>query len=417
MNTEIITIGNELISGSVLDTNASFLADRLLSLGIEVTRMTSVGDNEFDMKDSLERAMVRSDVVLVTGGLGPTPDDITSEVAAKTLGRKLVLYEEALNHIKELFQKRGLKMPSSNDKQAFIPENGELIMNPIGTACGFLIREKEKLIFFLPGVPREVVRMTDESVLSILRKEKGEGSQFKTTTLKAFGLSESKIAELIRDIIEKDEATRIGFLPNYPENYIKITAKGMSYEEASAKVSAMEEEIAERLGDYIFGRDDQTLEGVVGDLLRSSGDTIAVAESCTGGLITTRLTNIPGSSDYVERGVVTYSNQAKIDILNVPAHLVEEFGAVSAQVAESMAQGVRKLGRTTLGLAVTGIAGPGGATPEKPVGLVFVSLADEKKTVVKSYNFPGDRSQVRLASSEAALDLVRRYYLGSKSKE
>ncbi|MEW6615622.1 MAG: competence/damage-inducible protein A [Thermodesulfobacteriota bacterium] len=411
MNAEIITIGNELISGSVIDTNSSFLAERLLSIGIEVTRITSVGDNDLDIADSLECALQRSDVIIVTGGLGPTPDDITTEVAAKILGRKLIFNKEALDWVKGFFRKLGLEMPLNNEKQALIPERAELIMNPTGTACGFLAREKDKLIFFLPGVPRELVRMTDESILPILQREKVEGFQFKTTTLKVFGLGESKIAELIKDLVKKYEAARIGFLPNYPENYIKITAKGLNYEETSTIASKIGEEITNRLGDYIFGRDDQTLEGVVGDLLRENGDTIAVAESCTGGLISHRLTNIPGSSDYMMRGIVAYSNQAKTDLLNVPASLIDESGAVSAKVAEKMAQGVRELGKTTLGLAVTGIAGPGGGTPDKPLGLVFISLADKKGTLVKSYNFTGDRSRIRLATSQTALDLVRRYYL------
>ncbi|PJB39287.1 MAG: competence/damage-inducible protein A, partial [Deltaproteobacteria bacterium CG_4_9_14_3_um_filter_44_9] len=411
MNAEIITIGNELVSGSVIDTNSSFLAERLLSIGIEVTRITSVGDNELDITDSLESALQRSEVILITGGLGPTPDDITAEVAAKTLGRELVINEEALDWVKGFFKKLGLEMSPNNEKQALIPERTELIMNPTGTACGFLAREKDKLVFFLPGVPRELVRMTDESILPILQREKGEGFQFKTTTLKVFGLGESKIAELIKDVVQKCESVRIGFLPNYPENYIKITAKGLDYEETSTIVSTIEEEITKQLGDYIFGRDDQTLEGVVGDLLRENRDTIAVAESCTGGLISHRLTNVPGSSDYMMRGIVAYSNQAKTDLLNIPASLIDESGAVSSKVAEKMAQGVRELGKTTLGLAVTGIAGPGGGTPDKPVGLVFISLSDKKETVLKGYNFPGNRAQIRLAASHAALDLVRRYYL------
>jgi len=411
MNAEIITIGNELISGSVQDTNASFLAERLLSIGTEVTWMTSVGDNESDIRDALQSALRRSDVVLVTGGLGPTPDDITAEVAANTLRRKLILNEEALNRMKELFGNHGLRMPSNNEKQALIPEGAELLLNPVGTACGFMVKEEKKFLFFLPGVPRELARMADEGVLPLLQREKGQGFNFNTTTLKVFGLTESRIAELIEDLVKADEAIRISFLPNYPENHIKVTAKGFNDQKALKRVSEMAEAIAKRLGDCIFGRDDQTLEGVVGDLLRSHRDTIAVAESCTGGLISKRLTDIPGSSDYMKRGIVAYSNQAKIDLLGIPSSLIDRFGAVSAQVAEKMAQGAREHGKTVLGLGVTGIAGPGGGTLEKPIGLVFICVADKRETFVTSYNFPGDRAQVRLATSQAALDLVRRYYL------
>jgi nicotinamide-nucleotide amidase len=390
MYAEIIAIGNELISGSVMDTNSSFLAERLISVGIEVRWMTSVGDNEPDIKESLKSALNRAEVILVTGGLGPTHDDITACVVAKTLKRKLIQNEQALNWIKKLF---------------------ELIHNPIGTACGFMIRENGRLSFFLPGVPREMVRMTDESVLPILKREKGEGFRFKTETLKVFGLGESRIAELIKDIVERDEDIRIGFLPNFPENYINITAKGKNDNEVCSKVSEVADEIAKRLGDYVFGKDGQTIEGVVGDLLRSNGDTIALAESCTGGLISRRLTDIPGSSDYLKRAVVAYDNQTKIDLLHVPKRMLDEFGAVSGEVAKKMAEGIREYGKTTLGLGVTGIAGPGGGTPEKPVGLIFISLSDSKETIVKSYNFPGDRAQVRLLTSQSALDLIRRYYL------
>ena len=412
MDAEIITIGNELISGSVSDTNSSFLANKLLSIGIEVVRMTSVGDNELDITDSLKRAMERSDVILVSGGLGPTPDDITAEIAAKTFGRELVLNEHALNWVKKLFRDYGLEMPPSNEKQALIPEGSELIMNPVGTACGFMARERGRLIFFLPGVPRELTRMTNDSILSILQKEDQDGVKYRTTMLKLFGLSESKIAELLKDIIAKDESIKIAFLPNYPENHIKITAKGRNLQETTIKISATAEEITERLRDYIFGRDDQTFEGVVGGLLISNKDTIAVAESCTGGMISQLLTNIPGSSDYMKGGIVAYSNQAKTDLLKVPSTMIEKFGAVSEEVAGKMAQGVRELSETTFGLGVTGIAGPDGGTAEKPVGTVFVSLSDKKQTVVKRCSFTGDRAQIRLISSHTALDLVRRYYLG-----
>jgi nicotinamide-nucleotide amidase len=411
MYAEIIAIGNELISGSVMDTNSSFLAERLISVGIEVRWMTSVGDNEPDIKESLKSALNRAEVILVTGGLGPTHDDITACVVAKTLKRKLIQNEQALNWIKKLFDSAGLSMPPNNEKQAMIPEGAELIHNPIGTACGFMIRENGRLSFFLPGVPREMVRMTDESVLPILKREKGEGFRFKTETLKVFGLGESRIAELIKDIVERDEGIRIGFLPNFPENYIKITAKGKNDNEVCSKVSEVADEIAKRLGNYIFGKDGQTIEEVVGDLLRSNGDTIALAESCTGGLISRRLTDIPGSSDYLKRAVVAYDNQTKIDLLHVPKRMLDEFGAVSGEVAKKMAEGIREYGKTTLGLGVTGIAGPGGGTPEKPVGLIFISLSDSKETIVKSYNFPGDRAQVRLLTSQSALDLIRRYYL------
>ncbi|MDY6855436.1 MAG: competence/damage-inducible protein A [Thermodesulfobacteriota bacterium] len=411
MYAEIIAIGNELTSGSVIDTNSSFLAERLISVGIEVRWMTSVGDNELDIKESLMRALNRAEVILVTGGLGPTHDDITAYVVAKTFKRELIRNEEALNRIKALFDSLGFRMPLNNEKQAMIPEGAELIHNPIGTACGFIIRQNDRLSFFLPGVPREMIRMTDESVLPLLEREKGGGFRFKTETLKIFGLGESGIAEMIKDIVERDEDIRIGFLPNFPENYIKITAKGKSDKEVCSKLSKASNEIEKRLGDCVFGKDRKTIEGVVGDLLRLNGDTIALAESCTGGLISSRLTDIPGSSDYFKRAVVAYDNQAKIELLHVPKSIVDEFGAVSGEVAKKMAQGIREYAKATLGLGVTGIAGPGGGTAEKPVGLVFISLSDKKETLVKRYIFPGDRAQVRLLTAQSALDLVRRYYL------
>lgn len=411
LKAEIVTIGDELITGGVVDTNSSFIARNLTSIGIEITMFSSVGDDASLVERAVSSALERSDLVIVTGGIGPTGDDITREAISEMAGRKLALNAEILDLIKERFLKMGLEMGSGDKKQAFFPEGAETVKNPMGTAWGFILRHQKKLLIVLPGVPRELKAMMTESIIPFLAGEEREERVFKSRTLKVFGITETRIEESLRDTMIEYGRVRWSFLPNYPENHIKITVEGKNGAEVERTLKEVEAEIFKRLGHYIFGFDDQTLESVAGDLLRSRKMTLAVAESCTGGLITHRLTNIPGSSDYLNQGVVAYSNQAKIDILGVPASIIKKFGAVSEQTARKMAEGVRRIGKATLGLAVTGVAGPGGGTPESPVGKVFIALADAEETGVKDYNFFGNRESIKLMTSQVALNLLRRYFL------
>ncbi|MGQ9693190.1 MAG: competence/damage-inducible protein A [Thermodesulfobacteriota bacterium] len=414
MKIEIITIGNELTSGEIIDTNSPFMASELTANGFEVTYITTVGDQEFYIEAALQKAQEHAEVIIAAGGLGPTADDITTSAAARALGRNLIINKEVLQQLHELFAQRGMEMPLANEKQAFFPSQAEIIPNPLGTANAFFLRNKGKLFIFLPGVPKELQYLFKEKVIPLLIKEregKGEQEFRQVRTLKIFGLTESAIADRLRDINLANYSATLAYLPRFPENHVKITVKGKTEAETEKKLLALEKIIREKLAGRVLAVDEETLEQIVGQMLRQNQATLAVAESCTGGLIAHRLTQVPGSSDYFERGIVAYSNRAKIEILRVPANIINKNGAVSAPVAEQMASGVREISNTTLGLAVTGIAGPTGGSEEKPVGTVFIALAAPAGVVSKKYNLAGDRDQIKILSAQIALDWVRRYFL------
>ena len=411
MKAEIITIGNELSSGSVQNTNATFIANQLHTIGIEVVKITTVGDDTETIVDALRSAQQKVSFVIVAGGLGPTVDDITTRAAAEALRRKLVLNKHALNAMEEKFQKFGRTMSPHNVKQAYLPSGSALIPNPIGTACGFSLAKSSTLFIFLPGVPREMKRMFEESVTPVIKKEQPETSLVRSRVLKIFGKNESYCDQMLSDVIKSEKEITFAFLPHYPEISLKLTMRGNDKKYIEKKLKAVERTITKILGDIIFGKDEETLEEVVGNLLRSKGATISLAESCTGGLITHRLTNVPGSSDYLERSLIVYSNKAKKELLKVPATILNRFGAVSKETAECMAKGVKSLSKTNLGLAVTGIAGPTGGTPEKPVGTVFISLAHSRYITTQKHRFYGDREQIKSMTSHYALDTLRKYLI------
>jgi nicotinamide-nucleotide amidase len=411
LRVELITIGNELTSGEVVDTNAAFMAEALSEAGLEVPFITTIGDEALNIEDSLRRAGERAEVVIVTGGLGPTQDDITASSAAKALELQLVLNRQVLENLKKRFAERGMEMPVSNEKQAFFPHQAEIIPNPVGTACGFIVRQRGKIFIFLPGVPRELKVLMRENVIPFLEKERKEKIAVRSCTLKVFGFTESAIADLLKDVKPGDFSATLAYLPRFPENHVKITVRGRVAEEAEEKLRRLASLIREKLQGRVIAADRETLEEMVGQLLRAGGATLAVAESCTGGLVAHRLTRIPGSSDYFERSVVVYSNDAKVQMLGVPKESIDRNGAVSAEVAEKMAEGVRRVSNATLGLGITGIAGPAGGSVEKPVGTVFIALASPKGTVSRRYQFMGDRDQIKTISAYTAIDWVRRYFL------
>lgn len=411
MKVELITIGNELTSGEVVDTNAAFMAEALAEAGIEVVFITTTGDNPWHIEDALLRAQERAEVVVVSGGMGPTKDDITVSSAAKALGLPLVLHKEILEGLRKRFAQRGMEMPVSNEKQAFFPQQAEIFPNPLGTACGFILRRLGKFFIFLPGVPRELKYLFKENVIPFLGKERKEKIVIRSATLKVFGYTESAIADLLKDIDPQEFSACLAYLPRFPENHVKITIKGSSLDEVEGNLGKLMEIIRENLQGRVIAMNQERLEEIVGHLLRSNHATLAVAESCTGGLVAHRLTQIPGSSDYFERGIVVYSNAAKVQMLQVPESLITAVGAVSAEVAEKMAERVRQVSTATLGLAITGIAGPAGGSEDKPVGSVFIALASPQGTVSKKYQFIGDRNQVQVISAYTAIDWVRRYFL------
>lgn len=410
MRAEIIATGTELLSGGVLETNSLFLSEELLSLGIDTAFKTVVGDDEKDMEEAFRRAMERADVVIITGGIGPTEDDITRKVIAKMVKKRLVLNEDAHKAIHARLAGRGKEVLVANDRQALIPAGARLLQNPVGIAPGFFLNEKNAFIAVLPGVPRELYAMFREELKPALAERLGGKIFIRRRILHTCGISESAVNQAIQDILRL-RAPVVGLSAKETGVDILIIAHETSAEQAQSLSDRTEAVIRQKLGDAVYGVDGQTMEEVVGALLKQRRFKLAVAESCTGGLIGARITNISGSSEYFERGAVTYSNTAKTEMLGVPAQLIEHHGAVSSEVAAAMAQGIRQAAKTELGLSVTGIAGPAGGSEQKPVGLVYTALASSQGVKTAEHRFLGDREQIRIKSSQMALDMVRRYLI------
>lgn len=414
---EVVAIGDELLSGDVIDTNSSHVSRELFSIGIEVKYRQVVGDDIDSIKKALDLAAERSQVCVVCGGLGPTEDDMTTKAAAESLGVDLQLDEGVLASLKERFEKLGIAWTESNVKQAMFPVGSEILPNKWGSAAGFMIKNGSSYQFFLPGVPAELEKMMANVVIPRIIKYFGRGETFLKRSLKFFGVTESKLNTLLADLSWSSDSYRISSLPHFPEVEIKIIAWGGSPEEVERILNNVENMIRERAGSYIYGTDSQTLEERVGALLRERKMTLAVAESCTGGLIGDMITKVPGSSDYFERGLVTYSNRAKIELLGVPEEVLRRHGAVSESTARAMAKGVRERSRTSIGLATTGIAGPTGGSPEKPVGTVFIAVTDGDKTICKRYQFGGDRLRIKALTASVALENLRRFLLSQEMIE
>ncbi len=410
MKISILTIGNELTTGRIQDTNSSFIATTLNSLGWQVPVMMAVGDDDDAIKRGLDYTLSLADAVIITGGLGPTADDITTAAIAKACGLGLYTDEAVLKEIRARFEMRRFEWTPNNAKQAVFPLGAAPIYNPTGTAWGFALKRGSKLITVVPGVPSEVKRMLPEEVIPLLREASTGPREFVLSrTIKLFGLSEAKVDQTVAGLGLNLPGLSIGFYPRFPENHLVLTSRNLSEEEGRKNVAAAEALITKALGKYIFGYDDETLDGIVASLLTKKKMTLAVAESCTGGLITDRLTNIPGSSLFLERGVVTYSNESKTDLLGVPAEVIGKFGAVSDETARLMAEGVRRLAGTDLGVSTTGIAGPTGGTEAKPVGTVYIALADRDQSVSRLFHFRWERRRIKEISSQWALEMLRRY--------
>lgn len=407
LNAEIIAIGSEMLTPFRVDTNSLWLTERLNSMGVDVKLKTVVGDDESRLEETIRDAIKRSEIVIATGGLGPTEDDITRKIFARVLKRRLILDDAILEKLKARFAKRGMAMPEINARQALVMERAEVLPNQNGTAPGMLVAEGKCTIAMLPGPPREMKPMFDASVAPVLKQQVGDVVIVRRR-LNIFGLTESRTDELAAPVYTRfqNPVTTILFKDGQIE--LHLTAQAKNDTEANRLLDELAGQLDEALGEYVYSRRDETLEQVVGDLLRWRGYSLATAESCTGGLLAGRITEVPGSSDYFLEGVVTYSNEAKMRMLGVPAAMLEEHGAVSEAVACAMASGVRKLADSTFGIGVTGIAGPGGGTEEKPVGLVYIALADEDTVTARKLIFPGDRQFIRTLTVNSALDLLRR---------
>ncbi len=413
---EIITIGDELISGSTADENARFIGEALTSLGLTVSKITTVGDAVEDIENALESIRGETRFVLITGGLGPTEDDRTARAAAKAFGRKLLLNQEAFNALEEKLEKFGRTVSMAGRKQAMLPERSRIVPNPVGTACGFLIEDGKRQFVFLPGVPEEVRAITESFLAGHLKTFMGSKQVILSRTLKVFGLWESAIQERLQGALPDRSTASLAYYPKYPEIRLKINGRGTDTAQVQKDISRFQEIIYEKIGEYIYSDKDELLEEVVGFLLKKNRATLAVAESCTGGLITHRLTNISGSSQFLERSFVVYSNRAKEELLNIPQDMLRDSGAVSEPVARFMAKAAGELSGTTYGLAVTGIAGPTGGSAEKPVGTVFIGISSASDTRVSQHLFHGSRERIKLMSSQVALNLLRKTILG-KTKQ
>jgi nicotinamide-nucleotide amidase len=407
LTAEIIAIGSELLAPDRTDTNSLWLTEKLNRLGIEVKLKTIVGDDDARLEEAIKDAVRRSKVVITTGGLGPTEDDITRKIAARALGRRLLLDEAVLAEIRLRFKNFGVAMPERNSRQAMVIEDAEVLPNPNGTAPGMFIEHQGTAIILLPGPPREMRPMFENHVSPKLSGRVGSFRVMRRL-LRVAGLGESAVDEKIAPIYTQYDNPQTTILFNQSEIEIHLTARGRTEAEADALLDRLSGQIEERLGNAVFSFAGETMEEVVGLKLSVGGYTVSVAESCTGGLIAQRLTDVPGSSKYFIEGVVAYANDAKTRDLDVEPVLLLEHGAVSALVAEAMAEGIRNRAGTDFGLSVTGIAGPGGGTEEKPVGLVYIALADEVKTEHRKLQLPGDRNLIRWRASQAALDLLRR---------
>jgi len=416
MKIGILTIGNELMNGRVTDANASFIAREANQQGWSVDAIMSVGDDFALIKNRLDYLMPMTDAIICSGGLGPTSDDITTAAIAQAFGLPLYTDENVLAYIKDIFTKFNLRWVENNAKQAMFPRGAEVIPNLRGTAPGFLLTVKKKLIFVIPGVPAEAKMMMTEEIIPALRKHFPQNEQYAVKqTIKTFGLSEAAVDDRLKDIDFDSMGVSIGFYPVFPENHIVLISRCKTQDQAQTNLQKAQDEVSSRLQEYIFSYGEKTLEDVIAGILTERKLTIAIAESCTGGLITNRLTDVSGSSDYLERGLVTYSNQAKINLLGVPADVIEKHGAVSEETARLMAEGVRKIAGTDLGLSSTGIAGPTGGSKEKPVGTVYIALADLKQTICRHYSYRWDRKRNKEVFSEAALFLLKNYLQGKIS--
>ncbi len=383
MKCELISVGTEILLGDILNTNARFLSKELAALGISLMYQTTVGDNEDRLKACLDNAFLRADTVILTGGLGPTPDDLTKEVCAAYFGKKLLMRDDILEEIRSYFLSKGLTMPESNSKQALVPENSIVLTNRNGTAPGFIMEKNERKIIILPGPPREMEPMFRESVIPYLRQF--SHSVIKSHRVRTFGIGESAMSERVADLLESENPTVAPYAKD-GEALLRITAKAESEEEAEKLINPLILEIRKRLGCFIYGIDADSIEEATVSLMKEKKVTAAFAESCTAGLCAKRITDISGASEVFHCGVVSYSNEIKSKVLGVASDDLARFGAVSDIVAAQMALGVRELSGADYGVAVTGMAGPTSDDPKKEVGLIYIAVTDGESLYLKEFH-------------------------------
>lgn len=406
MNAEILSVGTEILLGNIVNTNAQFLSNELSKLGIFVFFQTNVGDNKQRLLEAYKIAFSRSDIVITTGGLGPTEDDITKEIGSQYFNKELILHEESLNNIKNLFSNQNLKFTENNIKQAYVPKDSIVLKNNNGTAPGIIINENNKTLIMLPGPPNEMQLMYKESVEPYLAKL--SNVTLFSKTLRICGVGESLVETNIKDLIDNQTNPTIAPYAKTSEVHLRITAKAKNNSEAKEIIKPTIDELYSRLGDNIYGEDETSLEQTIVNILKEKNLTISCAESCTGGMISSTLVNCPGVSSVFLEGAVTYSNNAKMLRLNVNSSTLEKYGAVSEEVALEMASGIAKTSNSNIGISTTGIAGPDGGTNEKPVGLVYVGIFINGNCKAYKLNFEGNREKIRNRTTVVTLDLLRR---------
>ena len=411
MKAEIISIGSEILRGQITDTNANFIAKKLVELGIDLKHISVVSDNPESLLSTLKLALQRSDLIITTGGLGPTEDDITYQTIARTLNLKLIKYPEAEENLKKFLHKIKIKVSLSNLKQTYLPEGAKIIINQYGTAPAMILEKDNKIICTFPGVPHEMKNLIEENLIPYLKEKFSPSTIRKSKILKVTGLGESSVNELIRNYINKQTNFSFGIYAHPEDIQVQITTQAPTEKETDKLLQFSVNQLTKILGNYVYGSNEETIEEVVGNLLKTKKLKVAVAESCTGGMLGEMITRIPGSSEYFQGGVISYSAKVKEDLLKVLPEVIRKYGEVSKEVAKLMAEGVRRCCHSDIGISITGIAGPGGATDNKKVGLVYMALADGKKTITQKHQLFRNRQLIRVRSARRALNMLRMYLM------
>ena len=413
MKSKLISIGDEILIGQIVNTNAGFLGERLFSVGIPVAKTVVIGDEEKVLLSEFEDSFQNYDVTIITGGLGPTHDDITKQVLLKFFEDEYVRDDKVLEHVRNMFRSRNMNMPLVNENQALVPKNSKIIWNANGTAPGIWIEKENRIFIALPGVPYEMKAMMENEILPELKKRysAGSGKVYLQKTLLTTGLGESSLNEMIGNVSEIIGESKLAFLPSTVGVRLRINVEGSSSAEAEEKLVNIEKKIRAKIPDYIYGVNKEELEKVIGVILTERKQTLSVAESCTGGMISSKIVSVPGSSNYYAGGVCVYSNLEKIKILNIKEETLKKYGAVSEETAIEMADGVRELMGTDYALSTTGIAGPSGGTDLKPVGLVWIGFSGKEKKYALSFIFGNNREVNIQRAAQRALEILRRELL------
>ncbi len=411
MNAEIISIGNEILCGKIIDTNANHIIKKLAEIDIIVQHVSAVGDDEKELIKLLRTAYERSRIIITTGGLGPTEDDITFQSIARAFNLNLVKYPEAEEHMAKILNHLKIDISKSNLKQTYLPEGSRCIINSYGTAPAMILEKDDRLIIALPGVPIEMKYLMAEKIIPFLQQKFPVIKHRQSRIIRVSGLGESVVNDKIKDFIYKNTQLDIGIYASPDDIQIQLNATADQFQETESILNDASAQLKEILGNFIVGFDQQSLEEVVGNMLRSFQLTLAIAESCTGGMLGETITSVPGSSDYFKGGIISYAGEIKEKLLGVPREVMIQHGQVSEQVAGYMAQGVRERCQSNIGIGITGIAGPDGGSQEKPVGLVYIALADHQQTLVEKHLLRKDRQTIRLRATRRALNMLRLYLI------